>query len=160
MKQGKPNNILLLVLCLLICYAAGALGSLATIPQIGTWYAGLKKPFFNPPNQVFGPVWSLLYTLMAISLFLVIRKPYPGKQVILRIFFLQLLANTLWSFFFFYFHFFIVSILDILFLLLLLFSYFRRVRRVNRFAAYCFLPYICWVSFATVLNISLWWLNR
>lgn len=159
MKQSKLKTILLLVCCLSVCYLAAALGSIATLPNLDNWYAGLKKPFFNPPNEVFGPVWTLLYTLMAISLFLVIRKHHPRRKAILWIFSLQLLANILWSFFFFYFHFFITSIFDILLLLALLISYFRLVRPIHRFAAYCYIPYICWVSFASVLNISLWWLN-
>lgn len=97
------NNYWILLASILIAQLAGAIGSFFTISAIPTWYAGLTKPFFSPPNWVFGPVWTLLYTLMGISAYLVWRKYRFGKKssVFWRVYAAQLVLNALWSIIFF-----------------------------------------------------------
>lgn len=146
--------------CLILCQGAGALGTIATIPNIPTWYATLSKPSFQPPNWLFGPVWTLLYTLMAVSLFILIRAvPSQQRTLAIAIFAVQLLLNTIWSFLFFQYHMLGVSLAEILILLLSLIVFCVAAWPVSRVAAYCFLPYIAWVSFASVLNGCVWHMN-
>ncbi len=146
--------------CLVLCQAAGALGTIATIPNIPTWYAALNKPSFQPPNWLFGPVWTLLYTLMAVSLFLIIKVPFSSQRSkALGLFAVQLVLNTIWSFLFFQFHMLGVSLVEILLLLASMISFCIAAWPLSRPAAYCFLPYIAWVSFASVLNGYVLYLN-
>lgn len=146
--------------CLVLCQAAGALGTIATIPNIPTWYASLTKPSFQPPNWLFGPVWTLLYTLMAVALYVLIKAPSsPQRSRAIRIFVVQLLLNTIWSFLFFQFHWLGISLVEILLLLTSIVAFSIAAWPVNRIATYCFLPYIAWVSFASVLNGYVWYLN-
>jgi len=98
----KINDILKLVASVILCQVAGFLGSLFTTPAIPTWYATLKKPFFNPPNWIFSPVWISLFILMGISLFFVWRRPnHPKFKMAFIFFFVQLILNILWSVAFF-----------------------------------------------------------
>ncbi len=158
----KGPDILKLILSVVICQAAGFLGSLATTPSIGTWYKTLAKPSFNPPNAVFGPVWITLYLMMSIALFLVWKQGSVTKGVkpALIIFFVQLALNTLWSILFFGLHqpgwAFLEIIILWLFILLALLLFWR----LSWAAGILLLPYLLWVSFASVLNFALWRLNR
>jgi len=157
----KGSDILKVVFSILICQAAGFLGSLATTPSIATWYKTVAKPSFNPPNAIFGPVWLSLYLMMSISLFLVWRQWGAAKGVrpALIIFFVQLALNTLWSVLFFGLHqpmwaFFEIVILW-LFILLTMIVFWR----LSRAAGLLLLPYLLWVSFASALNFAIWRLN-
>ena len=157
----KSSDILKVVFSILICQAAGFLGSLATTPSIATWYKTVAKPSFNPPNAIFGPVWLSLYLMMSISLFLVWRQWGAAKGVrpALIIFFVQLALNTLWSVLFFGLHqpmwaFFEIVILW-LFILLTMIVFWR----LSRVAGLLLLPYLLWVSFASALNFAIWRLN-
>src|SRR4030066_948287 len=98
----KINNFWKLIISVLVCLSAGFIGSVFTTPSIPTWYATLNKPFFNPPNWLFAPVWTTLFILMGIAAFLIWRKGLKKKTVkkALIIFLLQLVFNTLWSFLF------------------------------------------------------------
>ena len=146
--------------CLLLCQAAGALGTIATIPNIPTWYATLSKPAFQPPNWLFGPVWTLLYTLMAVSLFVLIRAGRSERRTLaLYMFSIQLVLNAIWSFLFFQYHLLGISLTEICLLLISLLCFCLAAWPVSRAAVYCFLPYIAWVTFATLLNASIWYLN-
>ena len=155
------NEILKLVVSIIICQLAGFIGSIFTTPAIPGWYAALVKPTFTPPNWVFAPVWTSLYLLMGISAFLVWRKGLDNHLVDsgLRIFILQLFLNTLWSFLFFGLKFPFLGFLEIVLLwvaiLLAILSFFR----VSKLAGILLLPYILWVSFAIILNFSIWRLN-
>ena len=157
----KPIDILKLVASVILCQLAGFLGSLFTTPAIPTWYATLVKPTFNPPNWVFAPVWTGLYLLMGISAFLVWRKGLDNHLANsgLRIFILQLVLNTLWSFLFFGLKSPLLGLIEILLLwiaiILTILSFFRS----SKVAGILLLPYILWVSFAAILNLSLWRLN-
>jgi benzodiazapine receptor len=157
----KGPDILKLVLSIVICQAAGFLGSLATTPSIATWYKTITKPSFNPPNAIFGPVWITLYLMMGVSLFLVWKRgaAAAGVKAALVLFFVQLALNTLWSILFFGFHqpmwaFFEIIILW-LFILLSLIAFWR----ITLPAGLLMVPYLLWVSFASVLNFAIWRLN-
>lgn len=140
---------------LFLCLAVGAVGSAATMPEIKGWYAGLVKPSFNPPNWIFGPVWSTLYVLMACSA----HAAWTDRQA-RRTFFIILLVNSLWSLFFFGLHRPDLALIDIFGYLILLVIWIRQLWPQHCVAALLQLPHLLWVSFATVLNASIWWLNK
>lgn len=148
----KRNNWLKLVLSGVICFGVAFLGSTATTPKIQSWYSTLEKPFFSPPNWVFGPVWTLLYALMAIGLYRVWLKKDNLTDKIYLWFWVQLILNSLWSWVFF-------GMENpggaILVIIPLWFSIYK-MRKNFKFQ----LPYLLWVSFAAILNIFVWWLNR
>ncbi|MBD3252640.1 tryptophan-rich sensory protein [Candidatus Pacearchaeota archaeon] len=156
----KIKNILLLVFSILICLAAGFIGSFFTSSAIPEWYSSLNKPFFNPPNWVFAPVWTILYVLMGISLyFILVTKKQKIKRLTLFFFFIQLLLNTLWSILFFGLKNPVIAFVEILFLwgfilLTIIYTY-----KISRISSYLLIPYILWVSFAGILNISIILLN-
>jgi benzodiazapine receptor len=141
---------------------ASLIGSAVTVPQIPGWYATLAKPFFQPPNWVFGPVWTTLYLLMAYSAFRVLRLPAatPGKGQALTAYHVQLLLNLLWSCAFFGLNSPMAGIIVILPLLAMIIVTMRLFRPLDRLAANLFWPYLAWVGFATLLTVSIWWLNR
>lgn len=142
--------------------AASLLGSAATVPQIAGWYAGLAKPPFNPPNWIFGPVWTALYAMMALAVFRILRIPVgaPGRRRALLTYHLQLLLNLAWSFAFFGANSPLAGIAVILPLLAAILATIANFRPLDRLAANLLWPYLAWVSFATLLNASIWWLNR
>ena len=154
-------DILKVIASIILCQLAGWIGSLATLPSIPIWYESLKKPFFNPPNWLFGPVWTGLYTLMGISLFLVWqrREGKPQAKMALTFFFIQLILNTLWSLTFFGLQSPPLGLVDIVLLWIAIFLTIQKFYGISRTAAFLLLPYILWVSFAVVLNVSLWILN-
>jgi benzodiazapine receptor len=155
-------KIFKLVACIALCQLAGVLGSFFTIPAIPTWYATLNKPAFSPPNWLFSPVWISLFTLMGISLFMVWNKMEnrPQRKRAMIFFFVQLALNVLWSVFFFGFRSPLAGLIEMVFLWsaigLTIFYFFR----LSRWAGMLLLPYWVWVSFAFILNFSLWILNR
>jgi tryptophan-rich sensory protein len=157
----KVNDILKLVASLLVCQMAGFLGSLFTAPAISNWYAGLNKPSFSPPNWIFSPVWISLFVLMGISLFLVWRRQgQPHVKTAFIFFFVQLILNILWSLTFFGLKSPLLGLMDILLLWLAILLTMITFFKVSRWAGLLLLPYLLWVSFATVLNFFLWILNR
>ncbi|GAB3658095.1 TspO/MBR family protein [Echinicola sediminis] len=158
--QKLDINWLKLLGCVLGVIVLGSISGLANMGNIETWYAGLEKPDFNPPNSIFGPVWTLLYGLMGLGLYIILSSPKSKERSqALRLFFIQLFFNFCWSFIFFYFHQPGLAAIEIIVLWGLILMMIQRFYRVNKAAAYLQLPYILWVSFAAVLNISIWWLN-
>lgn len=153
------KKVLLFTLCLVLCFGAAWLGSAATLPQIDTWYASLRKPVFNPPNWVFGPVWSLLYFLMAVSLYNILVSDYLQKARVIRIFIVQLVLNVLWSFIFFKWHLLTLAAFEIIVLLYFVIYYTVVSKELSKTASICFIPYLVWVTFASVLTISILALN-
>lgn len=155
------GNALKLAASLVLCLAAGFLGSLATRPSIPAWYEGLAKPAFNPPNWLFGPVWTLLYILMGIALFFVWRLGLDtrGVKTAVILFLVQLALNVLWSYVFFGGHrlggALVVIVVLWAFILLTMLRFFP----LYRAAGWLLVPYLLWVSFASVLNFSVWRLN-
>ncbi len=148
------------VICMAIPLGIGFLAGYLTQDETETWFQTIEKPSFNPPNEIFAPVWTLLYALMGISLFLVwnSRDSWLRKKAIL-IFFVQLFFNFWWSLIFFSFHLLFASVVDILILWLLILYMIQCFRDVKPLAGWLNLPYLLWVSFATVLSISIWKLN-
>jgi benzodiazapine receptor len=157
----KRVNIVGLITCLAIPLAIGTISGIATATSIKGWYAALDKPAFNPPNFIFGPVWTLLYILMGISLYIIWRSERTNERTnALRIFGIQLVLNFAWSFIFFYFHQVFIALLEIVMIwvgVLLMIIIFRKVSRT---AAYLQIPYLMWVSFASLLNAAIWILNQ
>lgn len=154
------NKIWKLVVSILLAAAAGAIGSLATVANIPTWYALLEKPAFNPPNWIFGPVWTLLYLLMGISLYLVWTAKYKrNKKPAFTAFGVQLVLNTAWSLAFFGMHSPWAGLAVIIALWASITVTMRLFWPISRTAAYLLAPYLLWVSFATILNIAIAALN-
>ena len=159
MKSSQTRGSLgVLGLLILLTLGIGWLGSRATLPEIPTWYAHLNKPSFNPPNYLFGPVWSFLYLLMAISQWMVWKSSQNKLTKIF--FFLMLFSNTLWSPVFFKYHQLGWALVVIAFYLIALGTWVRCLYQENKTAAYLQIPHLLWVSFATVLNASIYLLNR
>jgi benzodiazapine receptor len=149
-----------LIASLVISFAAGAIGSIATIPNIPTWYAGLEKPFLNPPNFVFGPVWTVLYILIAISLYLVwTQKSTKSKVLAYGAFATQMILNALWSFVFFGLHMPALAVVVVVLLLVAIVLTIMSFYRFSKPAAYLLVPYLLWVCFATYLTVGVALLN-
>jgi len=156
----KINDILKLVASVILCQIAGFLGSLFTTPAIPTWYATLSKPFFTPPNWIFSPVWISLFILMGISLFFVWRKQdHPRFKPALIFFFIQLILNIFWSVVFFGLRSPLLGLMDIILLWVAILFTIKNFLKVSKFAGVLLIPYLLWVSFAALLNFSLWVLN-
>lgn len=149
------NRFLALLVFIVVVLGAGALIGYSTLP--GEWYAGLAKPFFNPPNWIFGPVWSVLYILIAIAGWRVWSVDPSGAAM--RVWLAQLLLNFLWSPTFFGLHRPGSALLVILLLLVAILAFIALARRRDRVAAWLFVPYALWVAFATLLNAAIWRLN-
>ena len=149
-----------LFVAIVVCQLAGIIGSVFTVASIPTWYASLNKPFFNPPNWLFGPAWIVLYTLMGISLYLVLEKGLNEKTKIPLAFFgVQLALNALWSILFFGLQLPMVAFFEIVLLWIAIAFTIYNFYPISKKAAYLLIPYICWVSFAALLNYSIWVLN-
>lgn len=155
------KNLLILVIFVIVCELAGILATPFTINAIPSWYSTLNKPPFSPPNFVFGPVWTILYMLMGLSAFLVWQKGMKKEKVknALKLFALQLFLNFIWSILFFGLRSPLLGLIDILILWGLILITMIKFHRVSRPAAYLLIPYILWVSFATILNFSILLLN-
>ncbi len=151
-----------LVVCLALTFSAALLGSLFTRNAISDWYATLNKPFFTPPDWLFGPVWTILYLLISLSAFLVWQKGLdnPAVKTALALYLLQLILNALWTPLFFGLKMPLVAFIEILLLWTAIILTIIASARVSILAGLLLLPYIVWTSFAAVLNCSLWLLNR
>jgi benzodiazapine receptor len=151
-----------LICSVAVCLLIGFLGSFVTRNYITTWYDQLSRPSFTPPDWTFGVVWPVLYVIMGISAFLIWNEGFNRRQVkvALSVFALQLILNGLWSPIFFGLHMIGPALVEIIMLwaaiLLTIFAFWR----LSKSAALLLLPYILWVSFAVVLNVSLFLLNR
>lgn len=155
-----PIKIPKLLLSIGLCFGAGIVGSFFTVSAIPTWYATLNKPSFSPPNWVFGPVWTVLYILMGISLYLVWISKSKAKQHALNLFFVQLGLNALWSIVFFGLHSPFLALLTIIVLWAMIILTMRAFLKINKISGWLLVPYLVWVSFATYLNYSIWALNK
>ncbi len=151
-------NFLKLAASVIICLLVGLLGSLVTTPSISTWYTALDKPFFNPPNWIFAPVWTGLFVLMGISLYIVWNSK-PKSKLPFIIFGIQLVLNLLWSVLFFCLQSTFYSLIEILALWISILSTMIVFHRISKKASYLFIPYIVWVSFAALLNYYIFVLN-
>lgn len=180
----KFKNTVKLLTSIIVCELAGVVGSVFTTPEINVWYKNLNKPSFNPPGWIFGPVWSIIFLLMGISLYLVWIKEFTIKNSlgkskekvwnkwskkfwngswqkinIIAIFAVQLFLNILWSAIFFGAHNPGVAFFGLLMLWAAILYTIVNFYRVSKIASYLLIPYILWVSFAGVLNFSTWMIN-
>jgi tryptophan-rich sensory protein len=138
----------------------GSISGIASTENIPEWYAFLNKPSFNPPDYVFGPVWSILYILMGLSLFMVWKSSAgTHRNKALLIFGLQLLLNFAWSFIFFYFRQPGYAFIEIVLLWISILTMILVFYPISKTAALLQVPLLLWVSFASVLNGMIWWLN-
>ena len=153
------KKILTLAGAILASLAAGGIGSLATVPNIPSWYAGLDKPPLLPPNEVFGPTWTVLYVLMGIALALVILHKSDSKKLAYAWFGVQLVLNTLWSVVFFGLHQPWLAAAIIVALITSIIMTMRHFYRLIPAAFWLLVPYLAWVGFATYLNIGVAVLN-
>ena len=154
-KVSYPKLIVSVALCELV----GVAGSVFTFPSITGWYAALRKPWFTPPNWLFGPVWLTLYALMGIALYLVWKKGLDKNRLAVGIFAVQLFINALWSFLFFGLQSPPLGLAGIIplwiFIALSIWAFFR----IDKKAAYVLAPYLVWVTIAATLNYYVWILN-
>lgn len=155
------NDVVKLVIAIVVSELAGIIGGVATASSVSTWYVALRKPPFTPPSWVFGPVWTTLYAMMGVAAWLVWRMGLekPTVRTALTIFLVQLALNTLWSLIFFGLRAPGWAFLEIIFLWSAIVLTTVRFFRLSIVAGALMLPYIAWVSFASVLNYYLWRLN-
>ncbi len=153
-QLSKKYPIVTYMCSILFCEVVGNIPTPATINSINSWYLYLNKPFFNPPNWLFGPVWTILFLLMGISLGIIWRK--NGN---LFWFWIQLVLNVLWSFLFFGLKSPGIALIEILLFLFTIVMTIHTFKKTSKTAAYLLFPYVAWVSFATLLNAAIWWLN-
>ena len=146
-----------LVLFISVSQAAGLIGAIATTPAIPGWYADLNKPFFTPPGWLFGPVWILIYFLMGISAYLIYERGFKKDEVknALYLFGTQLGLNTLWSFIFFGYKLPFLAFAEIVILWLFIKLTIKAFLKINRLAGYLMIPYLFWVTYASVLNLAI-----
>lgn len=148
------------VICSLFILILGFFSGFLTANEIQTWYATIIKPSFNPPNYIFGPVWTLLYILMGISLTLIIsQKPSVDRTKAITIFFIQFMVNLFWSIIFFKMHEIGWALVEILFMWLSIILMIIGFYRIQITAGLLQIPYLLWVSFASILNGSIYYLN-
>ncbi len=145
-----------------LCVTVGYLSGLVTRESILTWYVTLNKPSFNPPNWVFAPVWTLLYIMMGVAAGMVwtSNSDEQTTKKALGFFAIQLGLNALWSCLFFGLHNPLLALIEIILLWLMIFETYNMFKKINKTVGLLLLPYLAWVSFATILNASIWWLNR
>ena len=179
----KYSNLLKLLISIIICELAGVVGSIFTTPEISGWYKSLNKPSFNPPNWIFGPVWTIIFILMGVSLYLVWLNKWETKNKIrsgkikawnplsqkfltvwkkaniILIFILQLILNISWSAIFFGMRSPGAAFFEILMLWFAIIFMIINFYKISKTAALLLLPYILWVSFAAFLNYFIWILN-
>ena len=149
-----PKVLPKLIFSIGICLGAGIIGSFFTVSAIPEWYATLNKPAFSPPNWIFGPVWTILYILMGVSLYLVwVKKTVPA------VFWLQLILNALWSIIFFGMKNPTLAFVDIIALWVAIVLTIKAFSKINKLAGQLLWPYLAWVSFASILNLAIVILN-
>jgi tryptophan-rich sensory protein len=154
------NNFIKLILSLLFTIGIGSLGSVFTSSEIPNWYASLQKPVFNPPNWIFGPVWTILYSLMGVALYLVWKKPVSkDRNTAIVLFMIQFTLNFFWSIIFFKYHLLGWALVEILFMWTFIILTIIFFWKNSTLAASLLIPYLVWVSFATILNAAIFQLN-
>ena len=145
------------------CLLVGYLSGMVTRDNITTWYPTLVKPSFNPPNWVFAPVWTILYIMIGVAGGMVwnrLEQDTENVKKAFTFFIIQLALNAAWSVIFFYFHNPFLALIEIILFWLLIFETYTQFKKIDKTAGLLLIPYLAWVSFATVLNASIWWLNR
>ena len=155
------NNTLKFIISIFTPLLIGGLSGFFTANSISGWYATIQKPSFNPPNWIFGPVWTLLYVMMGIALFVIWKSEADSvlKKQALILFSIQLAVNFCWSLLFFYCESPGCALIDIILMWVLILMTIFSFGKISSFAAWMLVPYIGWVSFAALLNFAIWKLN-
>jgi tryptophan-rich sensory protein len=155
------NNIVKLIIAVSIPVAVGATSGFFTATGVSNWFQTINKPSWNPPGWIFGPVWTTLYVMMGFALYLIWKSDatVEFKKTAISLFAAQLLLNFFWSFIFFNQHQIGWAVLEIIAMWVLILLTIFAFARVNNTAAWLLVPYISWVSFATILNYTIWKLN-
>lgn len=157
------NKYVKIVIALLVCLAVGYSASTVTRPSVESWYPTIVKPVFNPPNWIFMPMWTLLYILMAVAAGLVwdkIKQQTEEVKKALLFFIIQLTLNVIWSYLFFGLKNPLLALIEIVILWLMIYETYLKFVKINKTVGYLLIPYLAWVGFATILNASIWWLNK
>lgn len=156
----KTRDFFKLIVSVLFPLSLGAFAGMFTAKTVPVWYAALNRPSFNPPGNLFGPVWTVLYILLGISLFLIWKQEKSKERnLAILVFFIQLSLNFAWSFIFFYFNNIGLALAEILLLWVSIIAMLIQFYKIKPLAAYLNIPYLLWVSFASVLNASYYMLN-
>ena len=156
------NKISRIAIVVVIRLVVGYVSGMFTRTSITTWYPTLVKPSFNPPNWIFAPVWTSLYVMMGVAAGLIWNQITTQKAAVtkaLQFFTIQLVLNALWSYLFFGLHNLMLATIEVVLLWLMIFETYSQFAKINKTASYLMLPYLAWVSFASVLTASIWWLN-
>jgi len=157
------QRILRIMLVVTTCLVIGYLSGMVTRESITTWYPTLVKPSFNPPNWIFAPVWTALYIMIGVAGGMIwdrIDTDEANVKKAFKFFIYQLALNALWSYLFFGLHNPLLALIEIILLWLIIFETYTQFKKIDKIAANLLLPYLAWVSFATLLNASIWWLNK
>lgn len=153
--------ILKFLVSIIIPLSLGAIAGMFTSQSVPEWYATLNRPSFNPPSWIFGPVWTTLYILMGISFFIIWKQDVSKERNrAILVYLLQLLLNFAWSFIFFYFNMIGLALVEIILLWISIVMMLVVFYKIKPIASYINIPYLLWVTFATVLNASYYFLNR
>ena len=159
-RPHKKRDLLGLFAFIILCLVVSAGGGAITATSVDTWYQALEKPTFNPPDWLFAPVWNLLYFLMGIAAWRVWRiQSSKTLRLVYIVFGLQLCLNLIWTYLFFGLRRIDLALLEIVILLAVIVANMMMFRNIDRLAGLLFVPYIFWVTYATILNASLWVLN-
>jgi len=153
------NKIVKFLIAIIVCQLAGVIGSIFNIISLENWYPLLVKPSFNPPNWVFAPVWTSLFFLMGISLYLIWTSKKKNKKIAINLFIVQLILNILWSALFFGLRCPLCAFIEIIVLWIAILFTIIYFYKISKISAYLLIPYIIWVSFAAVLNMFIFLLN-
>ena len=154
------KNTFKLVISVLIPLIIGFLGSFFTASSVDSWFTTINKPSFNPPGWIFAPVWTTLYILIGLSFYLVWRNNFgEARKKVISVYFMQLLFNLLWSVLFFGLKSPLLGLIDIIILLILIIANTIIFYKISKTAGYLLIPYLLWVSFASILNFSIFLLN-
>ena len=152
------NKVVTFILFLGITFSASLIGGLATINFKEPWYSLLNKPVFNPPDWIFAPVWTTLYLMMTVAVWIFWHTKNKNINTI-YIYFIHLIFNTTWSVVFFVFHNMVIALIILIILITLIIILILRFKRVNMFSVYLMIPYLLWCCFALILNTSLIMIN-
>ena len=152
------NKIVTFILFLSITFSASLIGGLATINFKEPWYSLLNKPVFNPPDWIFAPVWTTLYLMMTVAVWIFWHTKNENINTV-YIYFIHLIFNTTWSVVFFVFHNLVLALIVLIILIALIINLILRFKRVNMFSVYLMIPYLLWCCFALILNTSLIMIN-
>jgi translocator protein len=157
------NKSVKIIISIVACVTVGFLSGFATQSSVKTWFLTLEKPFFNPPSWLFAPVWTILYIMMGYAFGLVWSSNFAVKKelkVAMVIFGIQLALNALWSIIFFGLCNPLLALIEIVLLWLFIYETIKVFKPIDNLASKLLYPYLAWVSFASILNASIWWLNK